>query len=198
MSVRRVVRWVGALLVAALVATAAPGYIHFAPMSLPKMCKASYVIRAVTVKALDAERGVVVFELAELLKGKRPMTSLKHVARGDAVKPFLDWAVEGKRAVLFSIEGDGFRTPGACGYLFVDRACYSLDYKMAGEFWFVMRPEPNLAACFHGPAEQLEKLTKDYLAGEVVVVPTKELEASETEKHRIDAVTEKLIENRKK
>jgi len=198
MPIRLAVRWVGALLVVALVASAAPGYIHFAPMSLPKMCKASIVVRVVTVKALDAERGVVVFELAELLKGKRPMTSLKHVARGDAVKPLLDWAAVGKRAVLFSIEGDGFRTASACAYLFIDRACFSLDYNTAGDFWLVMRPEPNLSACYHGPAERLVQLTKGVLAGEVVVVPTRELEGTETEEQRIKAVNDILIENRTK
>jgi hypothetical protein len=50
----------GAVLVA-LVATRAVGYIHFPPMTLPKMCQESHHIRALKVEKFDKQKGVVVF-----------------------------------------------------------------------------------------------------------------------------------------
>src|SRR5262245_18012595 len=111
MSLRVAIQLVGVVLVVALVVQAAAGYIHFPPMTLQKMCKESHHIRVLKVIKFDKEKGVIVFEVAEAPKGeKSQITSFRHVFRPEAegTKPVLDWAAEGKTAVMFAIES----TPG--------------------------------------------------------------------------------------
>src|SRR5437868_12479754 len=95
-------------LVLIVVAPGAVGYIHFPPMTLQKMCKTSTHVRVLSVKKYDKEKGVFLFEEVETLKGeKSQVKSFKHVLRTEAegVKPILDWVGNGKRAVMFWIEG---------------------------------------------------------------------------------------------
>jgi hypothetical protein len=172
MSARGFVRLVGAALMAAAAAPSAFGYIHFPPMTLQKMCKTSTHIRVLTVQKYDPEKGVIFFEAVEHLKGvDSPGMTFRHVIRSKAesVKPILDWVGEKKLAVMCSIEGGGI----ACGYVFIDDYCYSVDYNRAGKFWVLIRAEPDLSACYHGPAAQLHRLAKDVLAGKDVKVPVK-------------------------
>src|SRR5262249_18114866 len=132
MSARVAVRLAGVVLVLALAAPAAFGYIHFPPMTLPKMCKTSTFVRVLTVKKFDKDKGIVVFEVVETLKGeKSAIKSFRHTLRADAegVKPILDWVGDDKQAVMFTIEGGGI----ACGYVFIDDYCYSVDYNRSGE-----------------------------------------------------------------
>jgi hypothetical protein len=101
---------------------------------MPKMCEQSRAIRVLTVKKYDKERGVIVFEAAETLKGKTPAgATFKHVIGKEdkATKPIFDWVADGKQAVMFTIEGNGI----ACGYVFIDKYCYSVDRSGNGEFW---------------------------------------------------------------
>src|SRR4051812_12730465 len=124
MSARFLIRLAAVALAATSGATIAAAYIHFPPMTLQKMCKVSTNIRLLSVKKVSKEKRVIVFESVENLKGKNPrISSFRQVLRADAhgVKPILDWASEGKLAVLFSIEDDTL----ACGYVFIDNYCYS-------------------------------------------------------------------------
>jgi hypothetical protein len=200
MSARVVGRLVVAALVMAIAASAAPGYIHFPPMTLPKMCKTSTFVRVLCVKKFDQEKGILVFEVVETLKGeKSAITSFRHNLRADAdgVKPILDWVGDGKQAVMFTIEGGGL----ACGYVFIDDYCYSVDYNKGGEYWLLIRGEPNLSACYFGSAERLQKLAKDVLAGKDVEVPVREPASPVTEEDRAKRrkeVNDVLILNRGK
>jgi hypothetical protein len=200
MTVRVAVRLVGVALVMTLAAPAAVGYIHFPPATLPKLCKTSTFVRVLSVKKFDKEKGILVFDVVETLKGeKSAITSFRHNLRADAdgVKPILDWVGDDKRAVMFTIEGPGL----ACGYVFIDDYCYSVDYNKAGEYWLLIRGEPNQSACYFGSAEQLQKLARDVLAGKDVEVPVKEPAAPVTEEDRAkrrQEVTDVLMKNRGK
>lgn len=71
---------------------------------------------------------------------------------------------------MFTIEGRGF----ACGFVFIDRFCYSVDHNKKGDFWLLIRVDPEMSACFHGPVETLQMVTRDLLAGKEVKVPVDE------------------------
>jgi hypothetical protein len=188
----------GVAIVAALIAAPASGYIHFPPPTLQKMCKQSTNIRVLTVKKHDKDKGVIVYELAETLKGKNPeRLSFKHAIPKEnaGVKPIFDWVEDGKEAVMFTIEA-GIR----CGFVFIDKFCYSVDYNRRGDFWLLIRVDPEMAACFHGSVETLRKVTEDILDGKEVKVPVDEtmktLPLKERQK-RIPELNEILTKNRK-
>jgi hypothetical protein len=192
----------GAALVTAIAVTPAGGYIHFPPTTLPKLCEQSRAIRVLTVTKYDKEKGGIVFEATETLKGKTPDgTRFKHVL-GRNVKgaePILDWVADGKQAVMFTIETGP--TGIACGYVFIDRYCYSIDRNGMGEFWLVFRVDTEMAATFYGTAETLRQVTKDLLAGKEVKVPVDESVKSLTTRDRerqVPAINEILVPNRKK
>src|SRR5262245_47106144 len=72
----------GIALAATMTAPHAAAYIHYPPMTLPKMCKHSHHIRVLKVAKFDKEKGVVVFENMESLTGsKSQITSFRHVLR---------------------------------------------------------------------------------------------------------------------
>jgi hypothetical protein len=78
-------RLAAVLFLTAALAPLAVGYIHFPPMTMPKMCKHSTNIRVLSVKKFDKEKGVVVYEVVETLKGKSAKEmSFKHAIRPDA------------------------------------------------------------------------------------------------------------------
>jgi hypothetical protein len=165
---------------------------------MPKMCKQSTNIRVLTVKKHDKEKGVIVYEVAETLKGENPKDmSFRHAVRKDTdgAKPIFDWVGDGKRAVMFTIEGGEI----ACGYVFIDRFCYSVDYNKKGDFWLLIRVDPEMAACFHGSTETLQKVTKDLLEGKDVKVPVDESVKPvplEERQKRAPALNEILTKNR--
>ena len=200
MNTRVLLRFVGIVLLLAVAASPSVGYIHFPPMTLQKMCQQSTCIRVIAVKKHDKEKGVVVYETVENLKGTCPRgTTLKHALGTDAdrVKPILNWLEDGKRAVMFTIEGGGI----SCGYVFIDEYCYSVDHNRKGDFWLLIRTDPEMSACFHGSAEQLQKVTKDLLDGKDVKVPVNESASPVSNKERekrVPALNEILIKNRSK
>jgi hypothetical protein len=137
---------------------------------MQRMCKESTNIRVLAVKKYDKEGGVVVFELVETLKGHNPKgTSFRHALRKDfdGAGPIFDWVGDGKQAVMFTFEGARI----ACGYVFIDKFCYSVDHNRKGDFWLLIRVDPEMAACFYGSAETLRQVTKDLLGGKEVKVP---------------------------
>jgi hypothetical protein len=163
----------GVILVAVIAVQPVGGYIHFPPVTMPKMCQLSTAIRVLTVKKHSKEKGVIVFEAIETLKGTTPEgTSFKHVigTEDKGTKPIFDWVADGKQAVMFTIEAEG---PNglACGYVFIDKYCYSVDRNGTREFWLLIRTDPEMAATFHGSVETLQQVTKDLLAGKEVKAP---------------------------
>ena len=192
----------GVVLAMVVVVTPAVGYIHFPPTTLPKMCEQSRAIRVLTVKKHDKVKGVIVFEATETLKGKTPEGMLfKHVIGKEdkGTKPVFDWVADGKQAMMFTIETGPLGI--ACGYVFIDKYCYSVDRNGTGEFWLLFRVDPEMAATFHGTVDTLRQVTKDLLAGKEVKVPVdgsvKPLTTKEREK-RVPAVNEVLTKNREK
>jgi hypothetical protein len=199
---RRLTRLIGVVLMIGIVAAPAGGYIHFPPTTMPKMCAQSRAIRVLTVKKHDKEKGVIVFEATETLKGKTPEGTLfKHVIRKEdkGTKPIFDWVADGKQAVMFTIETGP--TGIACGYVFIDKYCYSVDRNGTGEFWLLIRTDPEMAATFHGSVETLRKITKDLLAGKDVKVPVDESLkplTNEERGKRAAALNDIMTKNRKK
>jgi hypothetical protein len=189
---------------AAVLASPAAGYIHFPPTTLPKMCQQSSHIRVLKVTKFDTEKGVIVYEAAETLKdeprvGPTEKKSFRHAVRGEPgpIKPILDWAGAGKTAVMFTIEWPGH----ACGYVFLDEFCYSVDYNAKGDFWLLIRVDPELSATYHGTAERLRGVARDLLAGKPVEVPVKPGAKPLTLKEReklAPALSEILVKNREK
>jgi hypothetical protein len=197
---RRLLPFVGIVLMMAVIASPSVGYIHFPPPTMQKMCKGSTNIRVLAVKNHDKEKRVIVYEVIETLKGENPKgMSFKHALRKDAggAKPIFEWVGDGKRAVMFTIEGNEI----ACGYVFIDKFCYSVDYNRKGDFWLLIRVDPEMSTCFHGSVEQLQKVTKDLLDGKDVKVPVgesvKPVSLEERQK-RVPALNEILKKNRGK
>ena len=198
MQPRKRIHFVGIVLVMAIVAAPSVGYIHFPPLTMPKMCKQATNIRVLTVQKHNNEKRVIVYELTETLKGKSPKgMSFRHAIPKNAggTKPVFDWVGDGRQAVMFTIEGGGI----ACGYVFIDKFCYSVDYNKRGDYWLVIRADPEMSACFHGTVETLRKVTKDLLAGKEVKVPVddsvKSVPLKEREK-RVPALNDILKKNR--
>ena len=164
------------LLAAGLPATA---YIHFPPMTLPKMCAASMQVRHLKVEKADADKGVVVFAVEKhLKKGDKgaPVPPERHLFHPDpkAAKPFLDKLAVGKEAVMFSIEAGSDGRKVGCAYVFVDGDCYTADYSLDAKGWLFLRAEPQMVKCYKGTVADLLPLVADVLAGKQVKVPTAE------------------------
>jgi hypothetical protein len=202
MTTRGALRISGIMVLALLPARAAPGYIHFPPMTLQKMCKASHHIRVLKIAKVDREKGVIVYEVAENLKGeKSQITSFTHLIRADAEGPkrVLDWAADekgGRSAVMFSIESKPGGAVMALAYVFIDEYCYSVDYNREGKYWLFIRGEPSLSGCYFGSAEKLRGLTRDLLEGKDVSVPVKAPTIKEDRERRNSEINEVLKKSR--
>jgi hypothetical protein len=187
------------LIALAVIPAPAAAYIHFPPMTLPKMCRESHHVRVLKVTKFDRDAGVIVFESGEVLKGEKSrITAFRQSVGHDSPggKAVLDWAAPGKVAVLFYIEGPAGGAARAIGYVFTDAGCHSVDYVAAGDYWGVIRAEPGMTACYHGPADRLVGLVKDILAGKEVAVPTRDPATKEDRDSRNREVNEALTRNR--
>src|SRR5262245_149035 len=141
MSNWRPLQCIGSAMVMMVVASSAAGYIHFPPTTMPKMCKQSTYIRVLSIKKYDAAKGVILYELAETLKGtSRKRTTFKHVIgkQTKETQPIFDWVADGKQAVMFTIEGGAI----LCGYVFIDNFCYSVDHNRREDYWLLIRVDP--------------------------------------------------------
>jgi hypothetical protein len=200
MRVRLLASFAGAMLVLTAAVRPAGGYIHFPPATMPRMCQLSTVIRVLTVKKHSKEKGVIIYEAAETLKGKTAEgASFKHAIGKESkeTKPIFDWVKDGKQAVMLTIEGGAI----ACGYVFIDQFCYSVDYNRAGDFWLLIRVDPEMRANFYGTVETLQKVAKDLLAGKEVKVPVDESVkpvSLEERRNRVPALNDIITKNRQK
>ena len=200
MPARLLAAFAGVLLAVVIVVTPAGAYIHFPPPTMPKMCRQSTAIRVLTVKKHDKAKGVIVYEVAETMKGKAPGGTLFRRAIGKeskGTKPIFDWVADGKQAVMFTIEGGAI----ACGYVFIDKFCYSVDYNRRGKYWLLIRVDPEMGATFHGTVETLRKVTKDLLAGKEVKVPVDESVkpvSLQERRRRVPALNQIMTKNREK
>lgn len=174
--------------------TRAHAYIHFPPMSLEKMCRDSKFIRIINITKFDREKGVVIFEPVELLKGEKPaIQSFKTLLKPDAdnATAILDWLAQDKQAVLFTLESPDPNATLACGYVFIDDLCFSVDYNTHGQFWQMLRVEPPLAACYKGPVADLIPKVKALLQDKSTTRPA-------TQPARYDQIDPKAFETRRK
>ena len=200
MSFRRGLRVVLVAAAAGGLVPAAGGYIHFPPPTLQKMCGTSTAARVLKVERVSPDGDVVVFGVEEVLKAARAdCEPRKHVLRGDAagLQPIRDALRPGTRVVMFSIESPTI----GCAYVFLDRQCYSADYNAAGKYWLFIRPEPDLAGCYHGSPERLRELVRDVLAGKTVEVPVRAADRPQTKaewEKRYKEVNDVLNANRKR
>jgi hypothetical protein len=200
MRVRLLSSFAGAVLVLAAVVRPAGAYIHFPPVTMPRMCQISTAIRVLTVKKHNKEKGVIIYEAAETLKGKTAAAaSFKHAIGKETkeTKPIFDWVADGKQAVMFTIEGGTI----ACGYVFIDQFCYSVDYNLAGDFWLLIRVDPEMRATYYGTVDTLQKVARDLLAGKEVKVPVDDSAkpvSLEERRNRIPALNDIIMKNRQK
>jgi hypothetical protein len=171
-------------------------------MTLQKMCEVSSSIRVLKVTKLSKEKGVVLFEVVETLKKHgEALDPARQVVpwQANGVGPVLDWAGEGRLAVLFSKDGGPKGgTPIGVGYVFIDNYCYFVDYSPSGKHWLVVRGDPGMSACYHGSATKLRDLVKEVLVGKKVQVPTKEPKVKEDVFKRNAEIEQIIIKNRKR
>jgi hypothetical protein len=197
MTCRVIGRILGCTFITLIMVPIAVGYIHFTPLTIPKMCKTSHCIRVLKVEKCDKEKGVILFEVEESVKGQnKSMTSFKQIIRPEAegTKPIFDQLEKGKQAIMFSIEAPG--NPIAIGYVFIDHYCYTVDYNSKGKYWLLIRTEPWMSSCYYGTTKELRSIIKDILDGKEVKVPTKDPEKKEDRDKRNKEINEILIKNR--
>ncbi|HEV3439514.1 MAG TPA: hypothetical protein VG122_19270 [Gemmata sp.] len=200
MPTRRLASVTGVVLLTVIVVAPVEAYIHFPPQTMPKMCEMSRAIRVLTVKKHDKDKGVIVYEAAETLKGKTPEGTLFKHAIGKQTKetnPIYDWVGDGKQALMFTLEAK--ESDIACGYVFIDEFCYSVDHNKRGNFWLLIRVDPEMGAILYGKVETLQQVTKDLLAGKEVKVPVDKSVKALTVKEReklAPALSEVLTKNR--
>lgn len=197
---RTAVRLACAGLVLALAALSAAAYIHLPPMQLPSLCKDTRQIRLLKIEKLDKDKGIIIFEVAQSLKGeKSSVTRIRHVIRTDSAgaKPVLDWAEPGKQAVMFSVTSRLGKWAEQCAFVFIDDYCYSVSSNTEGEQWLMLRGEPGMSACYYGSVEQLQALVKEILAGKEVKVPIKDLDVKENSDKRTKEITDVMVQNEK-
>ena len=87
-------RLLAAALAIAIFVSPTNAYIHFPPATLAKLCKISTNVRELTVKKFDRDKGIVVYELTDTLKGEtKTEKSIRHNIgkKTDGSKPIYDW-----------------------------------------------------------------------------------------------------------
>jgi len=178
---RRTPRYLGWALVTASLLTVgsrpAAAYIKVPPRTLGGVCLEPDNIGVLKVDKVSAENGVIVFKHVQQLKGKHDDTVLKHVIRPEVkgAKIILDWAAEGKTAVMFSFSEGPNRGNAHVyidGYWFWSMASSKSGKEARPEgWWSAYQGEPALLALFCGPADKLGDAVAKILRGEEVEVP---------------------------
>ncbi len=157
----------------------AMAFIGRQPPTLGELCRQADYIYALRVEKFSRETGVIVFKPAQELKTNTKLADgvlAKHVIgwKDTGSKIILDWAGEGKTAVLFGIVftprgGKPTNVPG-CGYVYIDKYWYLAGYDAKRECWTLVRGDPAVLAHYCGTPEALVEAVPRILQGEVVVV----------------------------
>src|SRR5262245_39174020 len=81
----------------------AMAYIKAPPQTLGGICLETDHICVLKVEKIHAERGLILFKHVEQLKGRHDGTLFRHIVKPEVkgAKVILDWAAEGKTAVMF-------------------------------------------------------------------------------------------------
>lgn len=152
-------------------------YIKVPPRTFGGVCLEPDHIAVLKVDKVIAENGVIVFKHVEQLKGKHDGTVVKHVIPREikGAKIILDWAAEGKTAVMFYFtEGANRGNAHVCidGYWYWAMARSKSDKEARPEGWWSAHlGEPALLAIYCGTADQLRDAVTKVLRGEEVEVP---------------------------
>jgi hypothetical protein len=172
----RSVLFVGALAVVCPIVWAgqAAAYIDFLPPTLGNLCGQATHIYVLRVEKVSTENGVILFKRLEQLKGDGPLsvpdgTVAKQVIRSNVpgAKVILDWAAEGKTAVVFAKDG-GTKSPA---HVYIDGYWYLVSWNNEGKYWAAVNGEPTMLIRYCGEADKLGDAVAKILRGEEVVVP---------------------------
>jgi hypothetical protein len=163
----------------------AGAYVGRPPPTLGDLCRQATHIYLLKVEKFSAEKGVILFKPAQQLKAPKelPDDALAKQVIGPKVngaKIILDWAGNGKTAVLFGhIDGlfrkqgeppPGGRGPNGAAYVYIDNYWYLLSYDTQSACWSAVSGEPAMLAHYCGTAEKLGASVPKILRGEEVVV----------------------------
>ena len=172
------VLFASAVVACLLTAWPSSAYIKAPPKTLGSVCLESDHISVLKVKKVDAEKGVIHFQHVEQLKGKHDGTDVKHLIKpdlddgtgrtnGKPAKIILDWAAEGKTAVMFYFTGGNSR-----GHVYIDGYWYwvgGVPDKPAN--WVAAGGEPTQLTIYCGTADKFRDAVEKILKGEEVAVP---------------------------
>ncbi len=163
----------------------APAYIKVEPLTLGNLCCQSAHIYVLRVEKVSMEKGVILFKSVEQLKGRPDGTAAKHVIgpKVTGAKVILDWAAEGKTAVMFCNTRKSRKNPDkpkdkeeeegleGRGHAYIDGYWYWLTYDGHSKCWFAGAGEPTWLTQYCGTADKLRDALAKILRGEEVVVP---------------------------
>ncbi len=143
-------------------------YIKFPPTTLGDMCRQAIHIYVLRVEKFSAEKGVILFQPVRQLKALEALPEgalSKHVLASEAngAKVILDWAAEGKTAIMFARD--------VKAHVYIDGYWYSALYEGKSKCWVAANGEPALLTRYCGTVDQLGDAVTKILRGEEVVVP---------------------------
>ncbi len=147
----------------------AAAYIKYPPTTLGDMCRQSIHIYVLKVEKFNAEKGIIIFKPVQQLKALAAFPDGvldKHVIAADVkgAKVILDWAAEGKSAIMFAKIRD------VKAHVYIDGYWYSVLFESKSKCWIGANGEPHLLANYCGSVQQLKDAVTKILRGEEVVV----------------------------
>lgn len=178
----------------------AAAYIIYTPPTLGNLCRQAthiYVLRVERVEKGGPEKGSIIFKSVEQLKAQGVVvpdgTLVKHVIASDVnygkptgpngARIILDWAAEGKTAVLFASapnvpkkkQGEPAAEIGLGGcpaHVYIDGYWYwAICDRTNSKVWVAVNGEPIMLTRYCGAADKLGIAVAKILRGEEVVVP---------------------------
>jgi hypothetical protein len=171
-----------------LLATSADAYITAPVQTLGQLCGSTY-ITLVQVEKFNREKGVIIYRKVRDLKGQYPRDRIRHAfdlqntpqhkGAGDVpVRPdekdwkyAMDWAREGRTAVIFALKYDPY---GDFGHTYIDGCWYAtMCPQRDWDFWWAIYADPALLTRWHcGKPDELAAAVDQILAGKTAVVPS--------------------------
>jgi hypothetical protein len=152
----------------------AAAFLDFRPPTLGNLCSQATHIYVLRVDKVSPEHGVILFKSVAELKatGKWPLPDgalTKQVIRPnvEGARIILDWAAEGKTAVLFA-KDYGVKTHA---HVYIDGYWYMVAYDVNGNCLAAVNGQPVMLTRYCGSTDQLADAVTKILRGEEVVVP---------------------------